>query len=97
MLRRYDIPKGQIDACPHRRLRLRHAMNPMMLARAAHDEQAAVREVERPPLFGRDMLQNELPCCAEGQGCNHRIDAEFRLGIRVKADGVLTIAIEIEQ
>src|SRR5687768_6024960 len=68
LLTRADVAEGQVDALADLGLRLRDGVQPVVLAGAAHDEQAAVRQLERQPLAGRAVPEVKRARAAERHG-----------------------------
>jgi hypothetical protein len=92
-----DLAKSEINPHPDRLFRLGHAMPPMVLAGAAHDQQTAVRQFELEFFTGCWVPKNESPCGAERYGADDRVAAEFGFVVGVEANRVAAVAVEVEE
>src|SRR5206468_3894297 len=87
----------QVDPRADRLARLGNPVPPVMLTRPAHDQQAAVRQVELERLAGRGVLEDKPALGPERDGSDDWVRAQFRLVVGVEADGVATVAVEVEE
>src|SRR5262245_9521285 len=86
----YDTTEGEADPLADHGVRLRHCMQPVVLAGATHHQQASMTEPVRDSLLPALVLQDELALRPERQRGHDRVQSQLRLGIRMKPDGIPT-------
>ena len=92
------MSKRQIDARRGSARFFRHGMMPMMLHRARHDEQWAVRQCEfKFDGFIVAATDDEAARFAEIDGSDGWISTEFALVVGVKTHWIVAVSVEIAE
>ena len=75
---------------------LRHAVFPLVLASAAHDEEIAVTEVEGAGVAAPAWPESERTWCSDADDRHDRVDDGVPVPVAVPCHGVVAVAVAVE-